>query len=132
MINTPKYPVSHEDRHLVCQEEVAGPLQIMLDLATTHGWGTIETITAIVVLKNLRLAYAEDPDPAEDPQACQTEILSHRMIGREKTHDHLCMDNQGAWPQGRSASHGRGGALGCAVLIFPAWHRPSDAGRKRF
>jgi len=68
MINTPKYPVSHEDRHLVCQEEVAGPLQIMLDLATTHGWGTIETITAMeVVLKNLRLAYAEDPDPAEDP-----------------------------------------------------------------
>ena len=67
MINTPKYPVSHEDRHLVCQEEVDGPLRMILDLATTHGWGTIETITAMEeVLKNIRIAYDEDPDPAED------------------------------------------------------------------
>lgn len=68
MINAPKYPVSHEDRFLACQEEVDGPLRMILDRATTNGWGTIETIGALEeVLKNLRLAYAEDPDPAEDP-----------------------------------------------------------------
>jgi hypothetical protein len=68
MINAPKYPVSHEDRHLACQEEVDGALQMILDEATTHGWGTIETISAMEeVLQNMRIAYAEDPDPAEDP-----------------------------------------------------------------
>jgi len=36
---------------------------MILDLATTHGWGTIETITAMEeVLKKLPLAYAEYPD----------------------------------------------------------------------
>ncbi|WP_426130233.1 hypothetical protein [Pararhizobium sp. PWRC1-1] len=67
MINEPKYPVSHEDRNLACQEEVDGPLQIILDQANTHGWGTIETISAMEeVLKNMRIAYAEHPDPAEE------------------------------------------------------------------
>ncbi|KQV32889.1 hypothetical protein [Rhizobium sp. Root1204] len=68
MIKQPKFPASHEDRHLLCQEEVDGPLQDILDQATTHGWGTLETISAMEeVLKNMRIAYAEDPDPAEDP-----------------------------------------------------------------
>ncbi|KQY20210.1 hypothetical protein [Rhizobium sp. Root483D2] len=68
MIETPKYPVSHEDRHLVCQEEVEGPLKVIIDQANMHGWGTLEVISAIEdVIKHLRLAYAEDPDPAEDP-----------------------------------------------------------------
>ena len=68
MVEAPKYSVTHEDRHLACQEAVDGPLQELIDRATTHGWGTIETITAMEeVLKHLRLAYAEDPDPAEDP-----------------------------------------------------------------
>lgn len=67
MINTPKLPVSHEDRHLLCQEEVDGSLQDILDRATTHGWGTLETISAMEeVLKNLRLAYSEDREPAEE------------------------------------------------------------------
>lgn len=68
MINAPKYPVSREDRSLACQEEVDGPLQMIMDEATTHGWGTIETISAMEeVLQNMRIAYTEDPDPAEDP-----------------------------------------------------------------
>jgi hypothetical protein len=69
MIDKPKYPVSHEDRHLVCQEEVEGPLRVIIDQANMHGWGTLETITAIEeVMKHLRLAYAEDPDPSDDPE----------------------------------------------------------------
>jgi hypothetical protein len=56
MINTPKPPVSHEDRHLLCQEELDGSMQDILNRATTHGWGTLEAITAMEeVLKNLRL-----------------------------------------------------------------------------
>ena len=68
MINTPKYPVSHEDRHVVCQEEVEGPIQVIIDQANMHGWTTLETITAMEeVLTNIRIAYDEDPDPVEDP-----------------------------------------------------------------
>ncbi|WP_426124520.1 hypothetical protein [Pararhizobium sp. PWRC1-1] len=68
MINTPKYPVSHEDRLLVCQEEVEGPVQVIIDRANMHGWTTLETITAMEeVLRNLRIAYDDDPAPAEDP-----------------------------------------------------------------
>ncbi|CAN7672160.1 hypothetical protein LJR098_002092 [Rhizobium sp. LjRoot98] len=68
MINQPKFPASNEDRHLLCPEEVDGPLQDILDQANTHGWATLEAISAMEeVLKNLRIAYAEDPDPAEGP-----------------------------------------------------------------
>ncbi len=56
--------VTHPDRDLACQEAVEGSLQEIIADANTHGWGTIETITAMEeVLRNLRLAYAEDPDP---------------------------------------------------------------------
>jgi hypothetical protein len=67
MINTPKLPASHEDRHLLCQEEVDAPLQDILERATMHGWGTLEAISAMEeVLKNLRLAYAHaDDDPTD-------------------------------------------------------------------
>jgi hypothetical protein len=40
MIDRPKYPVSQEDRHLVCQEEVDGPLQIILEQATRAFYGS--------------------------------------------------------------------------------------------
>lgn len=68
MVDAPKFPVTHEDRHLVSQEEVEGPLKVIIDKAHMRGWTTIETISALEeVLKNLRLAYDKDPDPAEDP-----------------------------------------------------------------
>jgi hypothetical protein len=67
MISKPKFPVSHEDRHLLCQEEVDAPLQDILDQATTHGWGTLEAISAMEeVLKNLRLAYSQVDDAPTD------------------------------------------------------------------
>lgn len=68
-VEAPDYAVSHPDRSLDCQEAVEADLQRILADANTHGWGTLETISAMEeVLKNLRLAYAEDPDQAEDPQ----------------------------------------------------------------
>lgn len=73
-VDAPNYPVSHPDRALACQEAVELDLLRMIEEANTNGWGTIETITAIEeVMKNLRLAYAEDPDPAEDPLPLKTE-----------------------------------------------------------
>ncbi|WP_426229278.1 hypothetical protein [Pararhizobium sp. DWP3-4] len=85
MINTPKLPVSHEDRHLLCQEEVDGSLQDIINRATTNGWGTMETIGAMEeVLKNLRIIYADHPHPNEgDPKETN---------------------------EGRAFTHGRGGA----------------------
>ena len=69
-IEAPSLPVSHEDRHLASREAVEGPLQELLDEATTNGWGTIEIISAMEdVLRSLRIAYAEDPEPDEDPRA---------------------------------------------------------------
>lgn len=70
MVDAPKFPVTHADRHLACQEEVDGPLQMILEKATIHGWGTFETIAAMEeVLKNLRLMYADHPHPQENARA---------------------------------------------------------------
>lgn len=66
-VEAPDYVVSHPDRALGCQEALEPELQRILADANTHGWGTLETISAMEeVLKNLRIAYAEDPDPAEE------------------------------------------------------------------
>jgi hypothetical protein len=67
-VEEPDYAVSHPDRTFACEEAVEPELQRILADANTHGWGTMETISAMEeVLKHLRVAYAEDPDPAEDP-----------------------------------------------------------------
>jgi hypothetical protein len=86
MVDAPKYPVSHEDRHLACQEEVDGPLQIILERATTHGWGTFETISAMEeVLMHLRLMYADHPHPNENPTSSnEGHAFVHGRGGSEK------------------------------------------------
>jgi hypothetical protein len=85
MINTPKLSVSHEGCHLLCQEEVDGSLQDLLDRATTHGWGTLETITAMEqVLKSLRIAYADHPHPNENTKdSNEGYAFIHRRGGEE-------------------------------------------------
>jgi hypothetical protein len=60
--------VTHPDRHLSCQEAVERDLLEIIDRANMGGWGTVETMDAIEeVMRHLRVAYAEDPDPAEEP-----------------------------------------------------------------
>lgn len=67
-VDAPDYAVTHPDRDLDCQEAVEPDVQRIIADANKNGWGTLEAIAAVEeVLKNLRLAYAEDPDPAEDP-----------------------------------------------------------------
>jgi hypothetical protein len=67
-IGPAKHAVSHPDRFLACQESIEFDLQEIIDKANMRGWGTVETLDAMEeVLRNLRLAYTEDPDPAEEP-----------------------------------------------------------------
>ena len=67
-IPAPTYEVSHPDRSLSCQEMIERDMQDIVDKANMRGWGTIEVMDAMdEVLRNLRHAYAEDPDPAEEP-----------------------------------------------------------------
>ncbi|MCV9965688.1 hypothetical protein OIU34_27830 [Pararhizobium sp. BT-229] len=66
-IQGPKLATGHPDRDVHCQESIQATMQQILAEANQQGWGTIETITAMEeVLRNLRHAYDEDPDPAED------------------------------------------------------------------
>ena len=65
--DTPRHDVSHADRDLECQEAIEPLMREILDRANQNGWGTVESFNAMEeVLKNLRLAYAEDPDPVDD------------------------------------------------------------------
>lgn len=67
-IEAARLRVSHPDRYLACQEAVERDLLEIIDKANMKGWGTAETMDAIEeVVKHLRLAYAEDPDPADEP-----------------------------------------------------------------
>jgi hypothetical protein len=86
MIDTPKLPVSDDDRHLLCQEEVDGSMQDILDRATTHGWGTFETISAMEeVLKNMRIMYADHPHPNESSRdSNEGQSFIHGRGGEER------------------------------------------------
>ncbi len=67
-IPAPTYEVSHPDRSLSCQETIERDMQDIVDKANMRGWGTVEVMDAMEeVLRNLRHAYAEDPDPVEEP-----------------------------------------------------------------
>ena len=52
MVDKQKYPVSNKDRHLVCQEEVDGPLQMILEEATATAGKRLKQSE---VLRNLRV-----------------------------------------------------------------------------
>ncbi|WP_276122686.1 hypothetical protein [Pararhizobium qamdonense] len=68
-VEAPRYPPSHPDRDLECQETLDSVMRDILDQANQKGWGTVEIMNGMeIVLKHLRLAYAEDPDPEEDPE----------------------------------------------------------------
>lgn len=69
-IDAPHVSVTHPDRTASCLEAIEPDLARIVDEATTQGWGTIETISAIEqIMKNFRLAYDADPDPADETKA---------------------------------------------------------------
>jgi hypothetical protein len=72
-IEAPKLAANHPDRDIHCQESLQRTMQMIVSEAKFKGWGTIEAISAMEeVLKNLRLAYAEHPDAADDPSEADT------------------------------------------------------------
>jgi hypothetical protein len=67
-IDAPRLAAGHPDRDIHCQESFSRVMQQIIADATMQGWGTIETINAIEeILKNIRVAYDEDPDPQNPP-----------------------------------------------------------------
>lgn len=58
----------HPDRDLHCQESIEPLMQRIIEYAHANGYGTVETMNAMEeVLRHLRVAYDEDPDPQDDP-----------------------------------------------------------------
>ena len=68
MIRAPSNIVGHEDRSLEIEELLDEPVRNLVDEATTAGWSMAEVLNGMEeLIRNYRLAYAVDPDPAEDP-----------------------------------------------------------------
>lgn len=68
MIRAPRTEAAGPDRELECQEQLDVPVMMLIDLAVTAGWKTPEVFDALEeVIRNRRLSYAEDPDPADAP-----------------------------------------------------------------
>jgi hypothetical protein len=66
-IKTPRFPEAYPDRDLDCQEALETALQSLIEDAQQSGWKRTESFDAIEeLIRNFRLAYAEDPDPADD------------------------------------------------------------------
>ena len=54
------------NRSLECEQHFDAPIRHLLDQAITAGWTAQEVFIAIgEVVKDLRTAYKEDPDPAD-------------------------------------------------------------------
>lgn len=66
-ISVPKNSPSHPDYNIDLQQAIELQLMAVIDDAAQAGWSRTEIYNAALeVIENLKLAYAEDPDPAED------------------------------------------------------------------
>ena len=66
MIRAPRAEAIGPDRELECQEQLDVPVMDSIDIAVTAGWRTPEVFDALEeVIRNRRLYYAKDPDPAD-------------------------------------------------------------------
>ncbi|KQR79279.1 hypothetical protein [Rhizobium sp. Leaf341] len=68
MTSGPRDNSSGPDRAFDCQESLGLPVTRIIDDAVMAGWTTPEVFDALEeVIRNRRLSYAEDPDPADAP-----------------------------------------------------------------
>jgi hypothetical protein len=68
MIRAPSKIIGDEDRSLEIEELLDEPFRNLVDEAATAGWSTPEVLNALEELvRNYRIAYEIDPDPADDP-----------------------------------------------------------------
>jgi hypothetical protein len=63
MLNSPRFPTHHPDRHIDCQEILEDRINIIMDDARAAGWSTEEIAVAIVELAdNLVLGQRANDD----------------------------------------------------------------------
>ena len=64
----PKRQGEYEDRKIDCQWAIENEIALVIDRAQSAGWKVEETLDAVAeIVRHLRQANADDPDPAEDP-----------------------------------------------------------------
>lgn len=67
-IAPPRYAQPYSDRAVDCEHEMDTAVRDLVDRAQLVGWKTPEVLDAIEsAVEHHRLAYAEDPDPSDDP-----------------------------------------------------------------
>lgn len=66
-IRPPRFDSTHPDYQLECEAAMEDAMRELIDVAGQAGWRPKAIFPALASLvENQRLAYAEDPDPAED------------------------------------------------------------------
>lgn len=65
---SPRKPMGDPDAQIDCEFVLDEPVRELIDAATLAGWPPKVVFAAMKsVVENRALAYAEDPDPADDP-----------------------------------------------------------------
>ena len=64
----PRQEGNYPGRNADCEEAMDIAIRGLIDLANNAGWKTPEVLAAIgSAIVHQRIAYSEDPDPADDP-----------------------------------------------------------------
>lgn len=68
IISSPRKPMNDEDAQIDCESAIDIPVRDLVDAIIQAGWAPKVAYAALKsVVENHALAYAEDPDPADDP-----------------------------------------------------------------
>lgn len=68
LITSPRKPMSDVDAQIDCERAIELPVRELVDAIIQAGWSPEVAYAALRdVVANQALAYAEDPDPADDP-----------------------------------------------------------------
>lgn len=66
-VDQPQTDLDYSDRHLNCKQALEPLLIALIEAAQSAGWKRPEAFDALdELLVNFRLAYLQDPDPADD------------------------------------------------------------------
>lgn len=67
-IPSPRKPIGDPDAQIDCEFVLDEPVRDLVDATIQAGWPPHIVLAALKsVVENRALAYAEDPDPADDP-----------------------------------------------------------------
>lgn len=67
-IPSPPKAIGDADTHIDCEFVLDEPVRELIDAAIQAGWPPLVVFASLKsVVENRALAYAEDPDPADDP-----------------------------------------------------------------